>query len=79
MSARYFKTPTGVAQYGNLTDNGAQTLADAGHEEITAEQYAEAEKTAAEAVKAAVLPRADSEQPTKEVATDGGNKRQRRR
>ncbi|MDH6489664.1 hypothetical protein [Streptomyces sp. SAI-127] len=77
MSVRYFRTLHGVVQYGNLTDEGVQVLADAGHEEITAEEYDQAVTAAAEAAPAlGVLPVSD-EQP-KEASADGAKARKRR-
>jgi hypothetical protein len=42
MSIRYFRTGSGVAEYGNLTEDGLRVLLDAGLEEITAEEFAAA-------------------------------------
>ncbi|MEC3994993.1 hypothetical protein VSR01_16230 [Actinacidiphila sp. DG2A-62] len=78
MSMRYFRTLHGVAQYGNLTDDGAQVLADAGHEKITAQEHDQAVAAAAEAAPALGVPQVSDEQ-TQEADTDGGNKRKRRR
>jgi hypothetical protein len=81
MSVRYFKTPSGTAQYGNLTEDGLRVLVDAGHEEITAEQSRAEEARQAEAAAALIqrgaLPK--SGEQTEEASTDGGNGRKRRR
>jgi hypothetical protein len=81
MSVRYFRTSHGVAQYGNLTDERAAVLLDAGHEEITAEEYEAAVTAAEEAAQAArttAVTQASDEQP-KETSSDGRNGRKRRR
>lgn len=73
MSVRYFKTPTGVAQYGGLTEDGLQVLLDAEHEEITAEEYRAEETRQAEAAAALMKrggPGDSDEQP--ESAHSGG-------
>lgn len=62
MSVRYFKTRAGVAQYGNLTDDGAAVLVDSGHEEITAEEYQQAQEEQATAVAELLAPASDAEQ-----------------
>lgn len=57
MSIRYFRSKDGGAQQvGNLTDDGAAVLLDAGHVEITAEEYQAEEMKQAEAA-AALIPR----------------------
>ena len=82
MSIRYFRSKDGgVSQVGNLTDEGAAVLLDAGHEEITAEEYDQAVTAAEEAAQAAriaAVPQTSDEQ-AKEASTDGGNQRKRRR
>ncbi|TDC31384.1 hypothetical protein E1211_22640 [Micromonospora sp. 15K316] len=53
MSIRYFRNSGGgVSQVGNLTDDGAQVLAAAGHVEITADEY----HAAVAAANAALVP-----------------------
>jgi hypothetical protein len=76
MSVRYFQTPAGAAQYGNLTEDGLRVLLDAGYEEITAEEY-EAEQAKQEEAHAALLQPpapADSTEQAQERAS-GRNKR----
>jgi hypothetical protein len=81
MSVRYFQTPAGVVRYGGLTEDGLQVLLDAGHEEITAEQYQAEEAGQAEAAAALIQRGAqpESNEPGEEAVPSGGNKRQRRR
>lgn len=62
MSVRYFKTPAGLAQYGNLTDDGVRVLVDSGHEEITAAEYQQAQEEQAAAVAELLAPADDDEQ-----------------
>lgn len=79
MSIRYFRNKDGgVSQVGNLTDEGAAVLLDAGHEEVTAEEYDQAMVAAAEAAPAPGVPQTSDEQ-AKGAVPSGGNKRQRRR
>lgn len=82
MSIRYFRNEAGgVQQVGNLTDEGAQVLADAGHVEISAEEYevaVTAAEQAAQAARAAGVPQAGDEQ-AEEVGADVGDRRKRRR
>ncbi|MGX1301336.1 hypothetical protein RKD35_002824 [Streptomyces albogriseolus] len=81
MSIRYFRNEGGgVQQVGNLTEEGAAVLLDAGHEEISAEEYEAAVTAAEEATQAARslgAPQASSEQPKE--ASRGRNGRERRR
>lgn len=79
MSVRYFKTPGGVAQYGSLTEDGLQVLLDAGHEEITADEYQAEEARQTEAAAAFLQhgPTTHSSEQMKEASTDGRNRRKR--
>ncbi|MEC3995158.1 hypothetical protein VSR01_17110 [Actinacidiphila sp. DG2A-62] len=78
MTTRYFRDQDGgVQQHGNLTEEGAAVLLNAGHEEITAEEWAEVQTAAAEAARTAAVPQTGGEQPKE--ASRGRNGRERRR
>jgi hypothetical protein len=81
MSVRYFKTPTGPAMYGNLSEDALRVLTDAGHEEITADEYQAEEGKQAEAGAALHQPAttADGSEQGKEATADGRDGRKRRR
>ncbi|HLL37368.1 MAG TPA: hypothetical protein VK545_26545 [Streptomyces sp.] len=74
MSVRYFQTPAGVVQYGNLTEDALRVLLDAGHTEITAEEYQAETGRQAEARAALFEPPArpeSAEEPEEERAGGG--------
>lgn len=79
MSIRYFRDQDGgVQQHGNLTDEGAGVLAEAGHEEITAEEYQAAEEEARAAAEMAATAAPAAPAAAKERASEPSARKRRR-